>query len=593
MRSLALVFITLFCISCPYTKVEESFNLQATHDILHYGSDIANYDHVEFPGVVPRTFIGSLVLGAITKMILFVMPSDLQLVVNEQLIVRLVLGTIVAAALTRFQTAVGKLFGSGASTAFALLTCCQFHILFWSSRTLPNTLALPLVLMGMAAWIESLAVQQQQRVQHLQRMIWYLAPAGIIFRFEAGILLAILVMIEWIGYHNLPLTALLKHGILSVILSLVLTILVDSFFWQRWLWPEGEVFYFNAILNKSSEWGTMPFYAYFLLFLPRILMVSYPLALLAYCRDATVRRLLMPSLIYIGLFSCLPHKEWRFIIYTIPVWTAAAAASVVGWMRSRLGLALVLSGGLASIVGSVVMLSISMQNYPGGEALARLHLLEPSTQPLHVHLDVPTAMTGASRFGELFRPVWRYSKDESHKSADDYIEAEYTHLITSHPEMHNDHFIVVDEIRGLDSVRLKTPKTYIQDLRQFISNRHLDAILPLNIVTAPKLFIMKLRGHPQTQWVHHTIEKYPMVLYSKTYCPFCRRAKQILNIHCRNYKVIEVDLRPDDIAMKEALFTISGRRTFPNLFLHGKSIGGSDDIVLLQSQGRLAEILPC
>ena len=70
----------------PYTKVEESFNLHAVHDVLMYGiapKDLHHvrflvamlmlsatfrysrlqYDHFVFPGAVPRTFVGSVLLG--------------------------------------------------------------------------------------------------------------------------------------------------------------------------------------------------------------------------------------------------------------------------------------------------------------------------------------------------------------------------------------------------------------------------------------------------------------------------------------------------------------------------------------------------
>lgn len=71
----ALIFLHLLV--APYTKVEESFHVQATHDILVYGFpanalevDRTNYDHFAFPGAVPRTAIGAAILAKLSRPII-------------------------------------------------------------------------------------------------------------------------------------------------------------------------------------------------------------------------------------------------------------------------------------------------------------------------------------------------------------------------------------------------------------------------------------------------------------------------------------------------------------------------------------------
>ena len=65
-----LLLVALHLYIAPFSKIEEAFNLEATHDILRYGISsqaIEKYDHVAYPGPVPRTFAGPLLLSAISK----------------------------------------------------------------------------------------------------------------------------------------------------------------------------------------------------------------------------------------------------------------------------------------------------------------------------------------------------------------------------------------------------------------------------------------------------------------------------------------------------------------------------------------------
>ncbi|PRP80942.1 dol-P-Man:Man(7)GlcNAc(2)-PP-Dol alpha-1,6-mannosyltransferase [Planoprotostelium fungivorum] len=422
------VFFTaiFYMVLCPYTKVEESFNMQAMHDILYHGRDIDKYDHLEFPGVVPRSFIGPLIVTAISYPLHFMLQTYMSLLSFEfdfspklisQLIVRAILAALVLSGYFRLRRAAAALYGKNTALWFSIITCLtQFHLLFYVSRPLPNTFALALVLHAYAAWLSG---------KH-ERMIACFVFAIVVFRSEVVGILGPLTLILWIT-REISVTFTLYKGIVYGLISLALTVIIDSIFWKRFLWPEGEVLWYNTYQNESHKWGTSPFHWYFSNALPRSLLAALPLSLYAICTDfRKVWKVLTPSVVFLSLYSFLPHKELRFVFYVIPIFNLTAAVglhrlqiqrkkSLVG----RLLFSLSILALLVSAAATLFFFSASVFNYPGGVALQRLHHLGRNSpeKERYVHIDVATAVSGASRFGEM-QKGWRYSKLENLKEED-------------------------------------------------------------------------------------------------------------------------------------------------------------------------------
>ncbi|MCD7446691.1 Glutaredoxin-C4 [Datura stramonium] len=92
-------------------------------------------------------------------------------------------------------------------------------------------------------------------------------------------------------------------------------------------------------------------------------------------------------------------------------------------------------------------------------------------------------------------------------------------------------------------------------------------------------------------FVKKTISSHSIVIFSKSYCPYCRKAKGVFKELNQKPYVIELDERDDGWSIQDALSEIVGRRTVPQVFINGKHIGGSDDTVEAYENGELAKLL--
>ncbi|BDT74278.1 glutaredoxin 3 (plasmid) [Comamonadaceae bacterium OS-4] len=79
-----------------------------------------------------------------------------------------------------------------------------------------------------------------------------------------------------------------------------------------------------------------------------------------------------------------------------------------------------------------------------------------------------------------------------------------------------------------------------------------------------------------------------VLLYTTSWCPFCRRAKSLLKEKGVQWNELDIE---EDPAHRQAMMKASGRNTVPQIFINGTHVGGSDDLFELDAKGELDKLL--
>jgi glutaredoxin 3 len=92
---------------------------------------------------------------------------------------------------------------------------------------------------------------------------------------------------------------------------------------------------------------------------------------------------------------------------------------------------------------------------------------------------------------------------------------------------------------------------------------------------------------PTAAMVKEWVNSDSIVIFSKTYCPYCKLAKEVFEKLQKKYTAIELDQRSDADEIQSILGEMTGARTVPRVFVKGECLGGGSDVKALYESGKL------
>ncbi|KAL0215708.1 hypothetical protein P9112_007892 [Eukaryota sp. TZLM1-RC] len=455
---LLFIIIVSYTVLAPGTKVEESLTTQAIHDILFLRSNISSYDHLSFPGPVPRTFLPSLTYATLSAP--FVAVAQHFSVPKPYLILipRLVQATIYTFSLLSLAKQVSLCFGVGTANLFLLISVSQFHLNFYSSRMLPNIPANILFNFALIYFLK----------EKLEISFSLLGIITFVLRSEALIISGFLYVFFILLYpkHRSNLVLITFSAALTSIIAITFSILIDSRFWldvhyqNVLIWPEFGGFIFNAIQGKSIEWGTSPFHWYFTVAIPKlfsfwILILVFSPIFIRYFNPVLIR-LFVSSILFIIFYSFNSHKEVRFIFYIVPVFNIVIARSFqlivdllfksytfINLRRIKIFTFSLFFFACFSL--SLLCCYVSMLNYPGYKAIKSFNSKFSESEG-KLYITNLATQTGVSRWNTFLRGIDYYKEEITEEDIN-----QFQYLIIEVAEFKDlSEFRVVDTIFSFD-----------------------------------------------------------------------------------------------------------------------------------------------
>mmetsp|Transcript_3548 Transcript_3548/g.7314 ORF Transcript_3548/g.7314 Transcript_3548/m.7314 type:complete len:126 (-) Transcript_3548:683-1060(-) len=91
--------------------------------------------------------------------------------------------------------------------------------------------------------------------------------------------------------------------------------------------------------------------------------------------------------------------------------------------------------------------------------------------------------------------------------------------------------------------------------------------------------------------VETRIKEHEIIVFSKSYCPHCKKVKKLFEDNGIGYAVVELDQHRDGANIQQHLRNVTKQGTVPNVFVNGNHVGGASDTVAKWNSGELQRLI--